>query len=82
MTIEIRRIREGDIDGFRAAIDAVARESKYLALLRAPSLEQASAFVRRNIEKGYPQFVAVANEEVVGWCNIPPATLRSDGACG
>jgi RimJ/RimL family protein N-acetyltransferase len=74
MTIEIRQIREEDIAGFRAAIDLVARERQYLALLQAPSIEQASAFVRRNIEKGYPQLVAISNRQVVGWCNIPPAT--------
>ena len=73
MTIQIRQIREEDIGGFHAAIDVVARESRYLALLEAPPLERASAFVRRNIEKGYPQLVAVTDREVVGWCNIPPA---------
>ncbi len=51
----------------------MAREHKYLALLEAPPLERASAFVRRNIEKGYPQLVAVIDREVVGWCNVPPA---------
>jgi len=30
MTIEIRQIREEDIESFHAAIDAVAREHKYL----------------------------------------------------
>jgi RimJ/RimL family protein N-acetyltransferase len=74
MTIDIRQIREADIESFHAAIDMVARERKYLALLQAPSLEQAGAFVRRNIEKGYPQFVALQNQRVVGWCNITPAT--------
>ena len=74
MTIEVRQIREEDIDGFHAAVDVVARERQYLALLEAPPMERASAFVRRNIEKGYPQLVAVADQEVVGWCNIPPAT--------
>jgi RimJ/RimL family protein N-acetyltransferase len=74
VTIEIRQIREEDIAGFHAAIDVVARESRYLALLEAPPLERASAFVRRNIEKGYPQLVAVSGDAVVGWCNIPPVT--------
>jgi RimJ/RimL family protein N-acetyltransferase len=74
MTIDIRQIREEDIAGFHAAIDAVAREHKYLALLEAPSIEQATAFVRRNIANGYPQLVAMSDREVVGWCNIPPAS--------
>ena len=74
MTIEVRQIREEDIDGFHAAVDVVAREHQFLALLEAPPMERASAFVRRNIEKGYPQLVAVVDQEVVGWCNIPPAS--------
>lgn len=73
MTIQIRQIREEDIGSFHAAIDEVAREARYLALLEAPPLELATAFVRRNIEKGYPQLVALTDREVVGWCNIPPA---------
>jgi RimJ/RimL family protein N-acetyltransferase len=73
VTIEIRQIREEDIGGFHAAIDVVAREHKYLALLEAPPIEGAKAFVRRNIEKGYPQLVAITDREVVGWCNVPPA---------
>jgi RimJ/RimL family protein N-acetyltransferase len=76
MTIEIRQICEEDIGSFHAAVDAVAREHKYLALLEAPPLERATAFVRRNIENGYPQLVAVADQQVVGWCNIPPATRQ------
>ena len=73
MTIEIRQIQEADIGSFHAALDIVAREHQYLALLEAPPLERATAFVQRNIEKGYPQLVAVADGEVVGWCNITPA---------
>ena len=73
MTIEVRQIREEDIVSFHAAIDAVAREHKYLALLEAPPIDRATAFVQRNIEKGYPQLVAVSDSRVVGWCNIPPA---------
>jgi RimJ/RimL family protein N-acetyltransferase len=73
MTIEVRQIREEDIVSFHAAIDVVAREHKYLALLEAPPIDRATAFVQRNIEKGYPQLVAVSDRQVVGWCNIPPA---------
>jgi RimJ/RimL family protein N-acetyltransferase len=30
--------------------------------------------VRRNIENGYPQIIAIAADKVVGWCNVPPAS--------
>ena len=74
MSLTLRQIEEGDIDGFRTAIDRVAHERKYLALLQAPPAEQVRAFVRRNIENGYPQIVAVDDDKIVGWCNIPPAS--------
>src|SRR5215213_1078613 len=74
MSLTLRQIQDGDIDGFRAAIDLVARERRYLALVQAPPIEQVRAFVKRNIENGYPQIVAVAEDKIVGWCNVPPAS--------
>jgi RimJ/RimL family protein N-acetyltransferase len=72
MTIEVRPIREEDIERFRATVDAVARERQSIARLEAPPIEQVRAFILRNIEKSCPQFVAIADRQVVGWCNIPP----------
>lgn len=74
MSVVLRQIREEDVDGFRAAIDLVAQERKYLALLQAPPVEQVRAFVKRSIENGYPQVVAISEDKVVGWCNVPPAS--------
>lgn len=74
MTIELRPIRLDDTEAFRAAVDAVAREHKYLALLEAPPIEQVRAFVKRNVEHGYPQIIALTDDMVVGWCNVPPAS--------
>jgi len=73
MEIELRQIRVDDTQSFRSAVDAVAREHKYLALLEAPPIEQVRAFVKRNVEHRYPQIVALKEGTVVGWCNIPPA---------
>jgi RimJ/RimL family protein N-acetyltransferase len=74
MTVEFRQIEVADTDAFRAAVDTVARERKYIALVEAPPIEQVRAFVARNVERGYPQIVAVADGAVVGWCNVPPAS--------
>jgi L-amino acid N-acyltransferase YncA len=72
MTIEVRPIRVEDIESFHATVDVVARERKFIARLEAPPIEQVRAFIQRNIEKGFPQVVAVSAGQVVGWCNIPP----------
>jgi RimJ/RimL family protein N-acetyltransferase len=74
MTIEFRQIRENDTEAFRAAVDAVARERKCLALLEAPPIEQVRAFVKRNVQHGYPQIIALMDNVVIGWCNVPPAS--------
>jgi RimJ/RimL family protein N-acetyltransferase len=58
------------IEGFHQALDIVARERKYLALLEAPPLPQIREFVLNIIKNGDPQFVALADGEVVGWCDI------------
>ena len=70
MTYRIVPIAEAHIEGFRAALDSVAREHRYLAFLEAPSLEVTTEFVRTNIREKHPQFVAEAGDTVVGWCDV------------
>jgi RimJ/RimL family protein N-acetyltransferase len=75
-TFEIAPIDEEHISGFRAAVDVVARERKYLAFLEAPPLENVTRFVLRNIELAYPQFVVLSAGGVVGWCDVLPNRSR------
>jgi hypothetical protein len=53
------------IDGFRATLDAVARERRYLYFLEAPALEDAKKFVRNGIAKRHPHFVALEDGKVI-----------------
>ena len=83
MIYEIRPIAENNIPSFRATLDAVAREQKFLSLLEAPPLEQMRHFVLNNIKKGYPQFVVLVDEETAGWCDVLPNARRTVYAhCG
>ncbi|SCB57546.1 Acetyltransferase (GNAT) family protein [Rhizobium aethiopicum] len=68
--ISIEPIAAAHIDSFHRALDVVAREKKYLSLLEATPLPQTREFVMGMIAKGNPQFVALIEEEVVGWCDI------------
>ena len=79
MQVEITRIAGEHVEGFHRAVDFVARERKYIAFLEAPPLNSTREFVMNNIAKGYPQFVAVASSEVVGWCDLIP---KSHAHCG
>lgn len=68
--VEIVPIRPDHIEGFHRTLDFVARERLYLSFVEAPPLDSTRAFILENIEKGYPQLVAVAEGEVVGWCDV------------
>lgn len=71
MHFEILPVNEEHIETFHAALDRVARERKYLAMLEAPPLEKFRDFVLNNIRnKVFPQVVAVADGKVVGWCDV------------
>jgi RimJ/RimL family protein N-acetyltransferase len=69
---QIVPIAEEHIPGFHAAVDSVARERRYLAMLEAPPIAESEKWARNNIEKGNPQFVALAGGKVVGWCDVFP----------
>lgn len=70
MDVIIEPTRKGHIESFRRTFDLVAKEKKYLGSLDAPSLEEFSGKVRKNIENGNPHFVATHAGEVVGWCEV------------
>ena len=85
LKVRVVPIAESHIESFRGVIDRVAREKRYLAMLAAPSLAETRRFVRKNIRGGNPQFVAIANGKVVGWCDIvrnPRATMAHSGVLG
>jgi RimJ/RimL family protein N-acetyltransferase len=72
MSALIRPITPEDIPRFRDALDAVAREQIYIALLEAPPLENIERAVRTNIEHNGIHLVAIDAGRVVGWCDIFP----------
>ena len=85
IVIEIVQIADQHAEGFRACLDAVAREQRYLAQLEAPPLERVQAFVRDSVAKNAAQFVALDGAAVVGWCDVFPAwpaAIRHGGLLG
>jgi ribosomal protein S18 acetylase RimI-like enzyme len=71
--------------GFREVLDAVARERRYLAFLEAPTLAEIRRFVLGGLRCGAAQFVAIDDEQVIGWCDVRPKThltLRHSGVLG
>jgi ribosomal protein S18 acetylase RimI-like enzyme len=85
VSIRIAPIERRHIDSFHDALDSVARERRFLAMFRAPPLENIRGFITRNIDNDHAQFVALDGEVVVGWCDVLPAwadALRHRGTLG
>ena len=58
------------VEELQAAIDAVARERRYLAAVSGFPLEQTRQFVASVAASGGVQHVALDDGSVVGWCDI------------
>jgi ribosomal protein S18 acetylase RimI-like enzyme len=70
-------------ESLHQALDVVARERKYLALMQAPPWEQSLAFYRNVLAAGFPHFVAVdGSGKVVGWCDVSPVFGHSRAHIG
>ena len=73
------------VRGFHEALDSVARERRYLAMVEAPPLAAARRFIRNGIAGGSVLFVALVDGAVVGWCDVARLawiTQRHSGTLG
>lgn len=64
------------VKSFNKAIDIVAREKIYLAKVEGPPLERSEGFVEFLISSNFPQYFAVENGKVIGWCDAAPYSYR------
>jgi RimJ/RimL family protein N-acetyltransferase len=77
MIYRIVPIAKEHVAGFHTAVDSVEKEHRYLSMLEAPPLDEVRKFVAGNIRIGAPQFVAIADETVVGWCDAVPKARKT-----
>lgn len=61
-----------DAEALAACIDAVSRERRYLGNTSGFSAEQTRAFITSLGDNGGIQILAVADAQIVGWCDIAP----------
>jgi RimJ/RimL family protein N-acetyltransferase len=80
--VPIVAIAEGHAASFRACLDTVARERRYLAQTEAPALAKIEGFVRQSVADDAVQFVAVDDAQVVGWADVFPAWAQAVAHCG
>ncbi len=83
--VEIVPFGRAHLAGFHAAVDSVAKERRYLAMLEAPSFSRTRRLVLDSLKAGAVHVVAVADGEVIGWCDLRPKTaptLRHSAVLG
>lgn len=54
------------------AVDVVACEQRFLPLFQPDSLDCAKKFIQVSVEKNYPLYYAIKEDEIVAWCDIIP----------
>lgn len=77
MAVVVRQIRQADLAGYHAALDAVTRERRYLLALQAPPLEQLRARVDDAVERDLPLYVAECDACIVAWAEFAVADQES-----
>ncbi len=83
--LQIVPIGQVHLAGFHAAVDGIAKERRYLAMLEAPSFTRTRRLVLDSLKAGAVHVVAVADGEVIGWCDLRPKTaptLRHSAVLG
>ncbi len=75
----------GDVDGLCSAVEAVARERRYLAAVDGFGVDGTRSFVEALARGGGVQLVARSGGRVVGWCDVqrhPFEGFRHGGVLG
>jgi RimJ/RimL family protein N-acetyltransferase len=80
--VAIRPIVLADIEAYRDLTDVVMRERLYMAFLEGFPIDEAAAFVARNLRLGNPHLIADDAGRVVGWCDIRRETIPVYSHCG
>jgi ribosomal protein S18 acetylase RimI-like enzyme len=80
--VVIRPIVLRDIEQFRDVTNIVMRERAFLAFVEGFPIDEAAAFVARNLRLANPQFVADDDGRIVGWCDIRRETIPVYAHCG
>lgn len=73
--IRIERSSRKYAKSFNNAVDLVARERLYLATVEGFPPESSEGFVAYMEDADLPQYFAILDDEVIGWCDITPKSI-------
>jgi RimJ/RimL family protein N-acetyltransferase len=65
-----------DAEAVSACVDVVSRERRYLGNTSGFSAEQTRAFISSLLDSGGIQIVVVAENRIVGWCDVIPLSFE------
>jgi putative acetyltransferase len=74
--IRIRLARLGDLEGYHACLDAVARERLHLGMLAAPPIAGTRGYMRMVLGAKAPFYLALDGKRIVGWCDACPRSME------
>jgi len=60
---------------YNKALTRVAQERDFLASIDGFSLEGTISFMQEIIQNNHAQYFAIANNKVIGWCDIIPKSM-------
>ena len=72
MSLKVREAEEADFPALNHAVGVVALEKKFLSMTQPASLAQSLGYYQGILKAGFPNFVALDAQMVVGWCDIAP----------
>ncbi len=70
MQVQIVAQSEARLVEWHRAVDAVAREKRFLAFTEAPPLDASTTFFRHLLDGGGVQMHALLDDVLVGWCDV------------
>lgn len=70
LDVQIRDVIKADIPKLNIVVNSVVSDRVFLAFTTPFTLSETEEFVLNNIEKGFPNVVAVLGKQVIGWCDI------------
>lgn len=82
MNVGIEPLSKEHFSGLHAVFDAVCKEERFLAFCSAGAPEKTHAYYQSVISGGHSHFVALLDEEVIGWCDVLPLFGEMRAHCG
>jgi ribosomal protein S18 acetylase RimI-like enzyme len=80
--VAVAPIAPEHVDSLYQGVDLVARERLYLDISDAGPLAHFRGYIEKQISNGDPFFVALAQDKVVGWCDIERDSFAANVHCG